>query len=64
MVLPDGDEPHPGKLLDLAMLALVGGRERSVAEYRALLADIGLELARVVPTAAAVSVVEALRAQS
>lgn len=52
MVLPDGDEPHPGKLLDLAMLALVGGRERTAAEYGTLLADSGLRMTRVVPTSA------------
>lgn len=63
MVLPDGDEPHPGRLLDLAMLALVGGRERTAAEYATLLADAGLELVRVVPTGSAVSVVEARRSR-
>ncbi|NMH99551.1 hypothetical protein HF526_19855 [Pseudonocardia sp. K10HN5] len=62
MVLPEGDEAHPGKVLDLAMLALVGGRERTGEEYRELLADAGLELTRIVPTAPAVSVVEAARA--
>lgn len=62
MVLPEGDEPHPGKVLDLAMLALVGGRERTAQEYRDLLASAGLEMTRVVPTASAVSVVEAVRA--
>jgi hypothetical protein len=62
MVLPEGDEPHPGKVLDLAMLALVGGRERTAAEYAALLSGVGLRVTRVVPTASAVSVVEAVRA--
>ncbi|MHA6793087.1 methyltransferase [Pseudonocardia bannensis] len=62
MVLPEGDEPHPGKLLDLAMLALVGGQERTGEEYRELLAGVGLEMTRIVPTASAVSVIEAVRA--
>jgi O-methyltransferase domain len=60
MVLPPGDEPHPGKILDLAMLALVGGRERTADEYGRLLAQAGFRLERVVPTASPVSVVEAV----
>jgi O-methyltransferase domain/Dimerisation domain len=59
MVLPEGDTPHPGKISDMIMLVITGGRERSSEEYRALLAKAGLRLTRVVPTASAVSVVEA-----
>jgi hypothetical protein len=58
-VLPDGHEPHPGKILDLAMLALVGGQERNTAEYRELLAQAGFRLDRVIPTATPASIVEA-----
>jgi hypothetical protein len=43
------------------MLALLPGRERTEAEYAVLLAEAGLTLARVVPTAGAVSLVEAHR---
>jgi hypothetical protein len=60
MVLPSGDEPHPGKMLDLMMLVGPGGRERTVPEYSALLEKAGFRLAKVVPTASAVSVVEAV----
>ncbi len=42
-VVPDGNEPHGAKWLDLLMLALFGGRERDETEWRALLADAGLE---------------------
>ena len=59
-VLPPGDEPSSGKLADLAMLVWTGGRERTEAEYRALLAAAGFELARVVPTRSPLSVVEAV----
>jgi hypothetical protein len=59
MVLPEGNTPHPGKLLDLMMLVGPGGRERTELEYRALLGKAGLRLTRVVPTESAVSVVEA-----
>jgi hypothetical protein len=60
MVLPPGDTPHLGKILDVIMLAVPGGQERTEAEYRALLAKGGFRLRRVVPTESAVSVVEAL----
>lgn len=59
MVLPEGNEPHPGKMLDLMMLVGPGGRERTQKEYAELLAKAGLKLIRVVPTASPVSVVEA-----
>jgi hypothetical protein len=62
MVLPTGDAPHPGKLLDMVMLVVPGGRERTEAEYRDLLAKAGFRLTRVVPTASPVSVVEAVPA--
>jgi hypothetical protein len=62
MVLPDGAEPHPGKMLDVVMLAVPGGRERTADEYRELLAPAGLRVERVVPTASPVSVVEAVPA--
>jgi hypothetical protein len=62
MVLPADDTPHPGKMLDMVMLAIPGGQERTEEEYRALLNKAGFRLTRVVPTASAVSVVEAVLA--
>jgi O-methyltransferase domain len=62
MVLPPGDTPHPGKMLDIVMLSLPGGQERTEPEYRALLDKAGFRMARVVPTQSAVSVVEAFPA--
>jgi hypothetical protein len=59
MVLPPGNEPHPGKILDLAMLALVGGQERTPDQYRDLLSRAGFRLERVVPTTTPASIVEA-----
>jgi hypothetical protein len=60
MVLAAGDAPHPGKMLDMAMLALLGGQERTEAEYGALLGKAGFRLTRVVPTSSAASIVEAV----
>jgi hypothetical protein len=59
MVLPVGDTPHPGKILDMMMLVGPGGQERTEQEYGSLLRKAGLRLTRVVPTASPVSVVEA-----
>ncbi|MGH9601695.1 MAG: methyltransferase [Terriglobales bacterium] len=59
-VLPAGNEPHFGKMLDLEMLTLPGGRERTEEEFRALFAQAGYRLARVVPTKSPLSVLEAL----
>jgi precorrin-6B methylase 2 len=39
-IAEDG-QPHPAKLLDLHMLVLLGGRERTETEWRALLGDAG-----------------------
>lgn len=40
-VLPEGNEPHGNKWLDLLMLVLSGGRERTAAEWEALFAGSG-----------------------
>jgi hypothetical protein len=63
MVLPSGNTPHPGKMLDMIMLtAAPGGQERIESEYCELLEKAGFRLTRVVPTESAVSIVEALPA--
>lgn len=62
MVVPDDNAPHPGKLLDMMMLVGPGGQERTPSEYDALLSANGLRMTRIVPTASAVSVVEAVKA--
>ena len=59
MVLPEGDAPHPGKMLDMMMLVGPGGQERTPSEYSALLDQAGFHMTRVVPTNSAVSIVEA-----
>jgi len=62
-VIPPGNAPFPGKLLDLNMLVMTeGGRERTAAEYTSLLDRAELQLSRIVPTPSPVSVVEAVAA--
>ncbi len=58
MVVPAGNDPSLVKLLDLEMLAIPGGRERTEAEYRDLYASTGFELTKIVPTKSPVCVIE------
>ena len=60
MVIPPGNDPHVGKLLDLEMLIMVGGRERTESEFRDLLAAAGLRLARIVPTSSPMCIIEGI----
>jgi hypothetical protein len=57
LILPDGAQPHPAKVLDIVMLGVTGGRERTQGEYASLLAAGGFRLDRVVPTASPLSVI-------
>jgi len=59
-VVPAGDEPHLAKLIDLWLLILMGGKERTAVEYADLLARTGFRLERVVDTASPVSIIEAV----
>jgi SAM-dependent methyltransferase len=61
-VVPPGNVPHYGKLLDLEMLVLTPlGRERTRAEFTTLLRGAGFRLSRVVATKSPLSVVEAMK---
>jgi len=61
VVLPTGNEPHPGKIADLQMLIISSGRERTVHEYHGLLEASGFTPGQVIPTASTVTVVEGIR---
>jgi len=65
-VIPPGNEPFRGKLVDLHMLVIAGGGgcERTEAEYRALFAAAGFTLTNVVPLQSLLgfSVIEGVRA--
>jgi hypothetical protein len=60
MVLPPGDAFHPGKILDITMLVMPGGQERTPEEYADLLGKARFRMERVIPTTSAVSLVEAV----
>ena len=57
-VIPPGDTPSFGKLMDLNMLVSPGGEERTEAEYRALYEAAGFTLTQVIPTRSRMHVVE------
>jgi hypothetical protein len=61
-VIQPGNDPDFAKLLDLTMLVIPGGQERTANEYRQLFSAAHFELQRIVPTAAGVSILEATKA--
>ncbi|HTC23172.1 MAG TPA: methyltransferase [Gemmatimonadales bacterium] len=58
--LPPGNVMGAGKIVDVVMLAITGGRERTEPEYADLLSHAGLRVARVVPTTREPTVIEAV----
>jgi len=60
MVVPDSNVNCFSKLLDLNMLVMNGGRERTKAEFCALLKGANYKLTRIVPTMAPHSIIEAI----
>lgn len=57
-VIPPGNDPFFGKFLDVTMLLIPGGKERTEVEYKQLFAEAGFDLARTVPTRTEMSVIE------
>ncbi len=64
MVLPPKNEPFFGKWVDLHMLVMANGFERTAEDYATLLRAAGFELARLVPMTAGRSILEAVPAQT
>ncbi|MGG6265202.1 methyltransferase [Leptolyngbya sp. AN03gr2] len=60
LVVPPGNTPSLSKMLDLEMLAVFGGVERTEAEYRSLLSNAGFQLTRIYGTSCPWSVIEAI----
>jgi hypothetical protein len=61
-VIPATNEPHLGKWVDLEMLALPGGKERTEQEYRDLFGRAGFKLIRIVPNNSPLWIIEAVKA--
>jgi hypothetical protein len=58
MTIPDDNHPSPGQLLDLNILVMTGGQERTQSEYGALLAHAGFRFTRIIPTSSPFHVLE------
>jgi len=62
-LVPERPHPHLSKGMDVNMLVLTGGRERTHAEYEALLTAAGLRPPRVIETpGGGMSIIEATAA--
>jgi hypothetical protein len=59
-IVPEQVGPQDAGIVgtDLNMLVMVGGQERTEAEYRALVASAGLRVTNIIPTPAAMSLIE------
>lgn len=60
VILP-GNDPCFGKFLDLTMLTIPGGKERTEQEFRILFEASGFRLTRIVATEAEISVIEGMK---
>lgn len=61
-VVPAGNVPSPTKIMDINMLVMTGGRERTEAEHRALLTKAGLRLNRIIQVTPSTSIIEVVPA--
>lgn len=57
-VVPPGNKPSLGNLVDLQMLVMTGGRERTAGEFQDLLGAAGFELLGIHATASPQSIIE------
>jgi hypothetical protein len=58
-VLPEGDAPSPAKQMDITMLIMTGGHERSEEEWRTLLGASGFSFGKVRRTSSPFDLIEA-----
>jgi hypothetical protein len=63
-VIRPGNAPDPAKFMDLLMLVMNGGRERTADDFARLLAAAGFRLANVTSTASPLSIIEARPTQA
>jgi SAM-dependent methyltransferase len=61
MIIPPDNRPSPAQSMDLNMMVILGGRERTEEEFERLFQATGFQLERVIPTHSPFSVIEATR---
>jgi hypothetical protein len=59
LLLKDANEPDFGRFMDLTMLTLLQGRERTLFEYGKILANAKMRLLRAIPTSGLHTLIEA-----
>ena len=59
-LIPDDPGPDWSKVLDIAMMALLGGRQRTRRQYEILLKKTGFDLCQEIDTGAGISIIEAV----
>lgn len=60
-VISEGNQPFGGKFLDLVMLLIPGGKERTEKEYHSLFDQAGFRVEIIVPTSSEVSIIEVVK---
>lgn len=58
-IVPENNEPSLAKMMDILMMVMEGGKERTGKEYKRLLEAADLKLTRIIPTKSPFSLVEA-----
>lgn len=61
-VIAPGNQPHLAKFIDIEMMVLPGGRERTEEEFRRIFTAAGLRLNRIIKTKSPLCVIEAMPA--
>ena len=61
MVIPSDNRPSPAQAMDLNMLVILGGRERTREQFERLFQATGFRLDRIIPTHSPFNVIEATR---
>lgn len=62
-LIPEGNQPSPAKLIDIEMMVMTGGMERTEAEFGKLFETAGFELNRVIVTPSPLVILEAVPKQ-
>jgi hypothetical protein len=57
-VIRSGNDPDPAKYMDLNMLVMLGGRERTAEEFHRLLAEAGFRLGGIIATGSSHNIIE------
>jgi hypothetical protein len=64
ILVPETESANYGVWMDLGMMVLAGGRERTASEYRELLVHAGFETEQIVPTGSLFSIIVAKRTEA